>query len=147
MESLQNRVATHFGVTPLFSMRAVSLASSQHCRGIDADVWCKRTLITITRRTQGCRSHTTKTTFIHLPVSVNNSLSTLFSFCVNQPNFFETLTARKYQAGVGGLSKQGLYLRKDRRELNLNFFPSRKKIDDLGSTTSAVITYIRIYTG
>ena len=28
MESLQNRVTTHFGVTPLFSMRAVLLASS-----------------------------------------------------------------------------------------------------------------------
>ena len=30
MELLKNRVATHFGVIPLFSMRAVSLASLQH---------------------------------------------------------------------------------------------------------------------
>ena len=36
-------VATHFGMTPLFSIRAESLASSQSCRSIDADdAWCKR---------------------------------------------------------------------------------------------------------
>ena len=37
MESLQNGVATHFGATALFSIRPVSLASSQHCRSVDAD--------------------------------------------------------------------------------------------------------------
>ena len=31
IESLQNRIATHFGVIPLYSMRAVSPVSSQHC--------------------------------------------------------------------------------------------------------------------
>ena len=32
MESLESGVATHFGVTPLWSMRTVSQASSQHWR-------------------------------------------------------------------------------------------------------------------
>ena len=41
MESLQNGVATHFEVTPLFSVRTVFLASSQCCRSTDADAWCK----------------------------------------------------------------------------------------------------------
>ena len=41
MESLQIGVATHSGVTPLFSMRTVSLASSQHCRCVDADAQSK----------------------------------------------------------------------------------------------------------
>ena len=36
--------ATHSGVTPLFSMRTKSQASSQSCRSVDADSWCKRTL-------------------------------------------------------------------------------------------------------
>ena len=31
-------------VTPLFSMRTGSLASSQSCCSIDADAWCKRAL-------------------------------------------------------------------------------------------------------
>ena len=44
MESLQIGVATHFRVTPSFSMRRVSLASSQSCLSVDADIWCKRTL-------------------------------------------------------------------------------------------------------
>ena len=44
MESLQIRIETHFEATPLFSMRAVLLASSQSCHSIDADVWCKRAL-------------------------------------------------------------------------------------------------------
>ena len=44
----QNRVATHFGVTRLFSMRTVSLASSQSCRSIDADALCKQTIIFFT---------------------------------------------------------------------------------------------------
>ena len=44
MESLQNGVATHFGVTALFSFRPVLLASSQHCPNIDADAQCKRAL-------------------------------------------------------------------------------------------------------
>ena len=37
-------VATHFQGTPLFSMRPESVASSQNCRNVDADVWCKRVL-------------------------------------------------------------------------------------------------------
>ena len=44
MESLQNGVATHFQATPLFSMKTESQASSQRCRSIDADAWCKRAL-------------------------------------------------------------------------------------------------------
>ena len=44
MESLQNGVATYFQATPLTSMRTKLQASSQSCRGIDADAWCKRAL-------------------------------------------------------------------------------------------------------
>ena len=44
MESLQNGVAIHFRVTPLFSMRTVSLASSQSCCSIDNDAWSKGAL-------------------------------------------------------------------------------------------------------
>ena len=44
MESLQNGVATHFQVTPLFSMRTELLASLQICHSTDADVWCKQAL-------------------------------------------------------------------------------------------------------
>ena len=44
MESLQNGVATHFQVTPLFSMRTESLATLQNCRSVDGDVWCKQAL-------------------------------------------------------------------------------------------------------
>ena len=36
MESFKIEVATHFGVTPLLSMRTVSLESSQSCRSVDA---------------------------------------------------------------------------------------------------------------
>ena len=43
MEPLQIGVATHFQVTPLFSMRTELLASSQSCRSIDADAQCKQT--------------------------------------------------------------------------------------------------------
>ena len=39
--SLQIRVPTHSGTTPLFSMSTVSLASSQHCRSVDTDAQCK----------------------------------------------------------------------------------------------------------
>ena len=38
MELLQNRIGTHFQATPLFSMRAVSLAS-QSCGRVDSDTW------------------------------------------------------------------------------------------------------------
>ena len=34
-------VATHFQVTPLFSVKIVSLASSQSCCSIDGHAWCK----------------------------------------------------------------------------------------------------------
>ena len=34
----------HSVVTPLFSMRTGSLVSSQTCRSVDADAWCKRAL-------------------------------------------------------------------------------------------------------
>ena len=43
--TLQNGFATHFQASPLISMRAESLASSQSCRSVDADAWCKRALI------------------------------------------------------------------------------------------------------
>ena len=43
IESLQNGLQPYSGVNPLFSMRAVSLLSSQRCRSVDADAWCKRT--------------------------------------------------------------------------------------------------------
>ena len=44
MESLQNGVVTHFQMIPLFSIRAVWLASSQSHHSVNADVWCKRAL-------------------------------------------------------------------------------------------------------
>ena len=39
--TLQNGVATHFQASPLISMRTELLASSQSCRSVDADAWCK----------------------------------------------------------------------------------------------------------
>ena len=42
MQSLQNGVATHFRVTPLYSVRTESLLSLQSCRSVDADARCKR---------------------------------------------------------------------------------------------------------
>ena len=39
MGSLQNGVATHFQLTPLFTTD--SLASLQSCCSVDADAWCK----------------------------------------------------------------------------------------------------------
>ena len=44
MELPQIGVAIHFQAAQLFSMRTVLLASSQSCRSVDADFWCKRTL-------------------------------------------------------------------------------------------------------
>ena len=44
MESLQNRVATHFQTTSLFSMRTVSIVLSQSSGSVNADAWCKRAL-------------------------------------------------------------------------------------------------------
>ena len=45
----QSGIQPQAGVTPLFSIRTASLASSQNCRSVDSDSWCKRT-ITIARR-------------------------------------------------------------------------------------------------
>ena len=42
MELLENRLQPHSGVTPLFSIRTESLVSSQSCRSIDAECFCKR---------------------------------------------------------------------------------------------------------
>ena len=44
MESHQNEATTHFGVIPLFLIRAVSLSILQSCCQLDADSWCKRAL-------------------------------------------------------------------------------------------------------
>ena len=44
IQLLQNGVATHFGVTLLFSMRALSQAPSQCWPWLNADTWCKRAL-------------------------------------------------------------------------------------------------------
>ena len=44
MESLENGLQLHSGVTPLFSMRTESLASSQKYRSVGANAWCKRAL-------------------------------------------------------------------------------------------------------
>ena len=41
-ELLQIGVANHSGVTALFSIRPISLASSQHCHNVDADAQYKR---------------------------------------------------------------------------------------------------------
>ena len=44
VESLENGLQTHSGAIPLISIRTESQASSQSCRSVDADAWCKRTL-------------------------------------------------------------------------------------------------------
>ena len=44
MDLLENGLQPQSGVTPLFSMKMVSLVSSQSSRSIDADTWCKRAL-------------------------------------------------------------------------------------------------------
>ena len=44
MESLKNGLQSHSGVPPFFSMRTLSLASSQNCCSVDFDAWCKRAL-------------------------------------------------------------------------------------------------------
>ena len=41
MELLENWLQPHSGVTPLFSLRTVSLASSQSCWSVDTDAWYK----------------------------------------------------------------------------------------------------------
>ena len=41
VELLKNRLQPHSGATPLFSVRMESQASSQSCRSIDTDAWCK----------------------------------------------------------------------------------------------------------
>ena len=41
MELLKNGLQPHSGATPLFSIRAVSQASSQSCCSVDADSWCR----------------------------------------------------------------------------------------------------------
>ena len=45
MESLENRLQPHSGVTPPFSMRTELQASLQSCRSVDADAWRKWALI------------------------------------------------------------------------------------------------------
>ena len=45
VESLENRLQPHSGVTPLFSMRMELQASLQSCHSIDADAWCKWALM------------------------------------------------------------------------------------------------------
>ena len=44
MELLENRLKSHSNATPLFSMTVVSLASSQDCRSVDSDAWCKQAI-------------------------------------------------------------------------------------------------------
>ena len=44
VESLENGLQTHSGAIPLISRRRESQASSQSCRSVDADAWCKRAL-------------------------------------------------------------------------------------------------------
>ena len=44
VESLENRLQTHSGATPLFSMRTELQASSLSCCSVDADAWCKWSL-------------------------------------------------------------------------------------------------------
>ena len=45
VESLENTLQPHSGGTPLFSMKTESRATSQGCRSVDADAWCKWALI------------------------------------------------------------------------------------------------------
>ena len=41
VESLENGLQPQSGETPFFSINTESLASSQSCRSIDVDAWCK----------------------------------------------------------------------------------------------------------
>ena len=41
VESLENGLQSHSGANPLFSMRTELQVSSQSCRRVDADDWCK----------------------------------------------------------------------------------------------------------
>ena len=45
--SYQNGLQLHSEATPLFSMKTGSLASSQSCRSVDTDAWCKRALTSL----------------------------------------------------------------------------------------------------
>ena len=42
MESLENEFQPHSGVIPSFSIRTELVASSQSCRCVDDDTWCKQ---------------------------------------------------------------------------------------------------------
>ena len=75
MESLQNAVATYFQVTPLISMRIKSLVSSQSCRSLDADVWCKRALRTLLH--QSSESVTATRHFLYLFMTSRSHTQTL----------------------------------------------------------------------
>ena len=44
VEMLENRLQPQPGGTLLFSMRTGSQASSQSCRSVAADTWCKRVI-------------------------------------------------------------------------------------------------------
>ena len=45
--TLQNEVVTHFQASPLISMRTESLESLQSGHSVDADAWCKWTLMVV----------------------------------------------------------------------------------------------------
>ena len=44
VDSLQNGLQPHSGVTPSFSMKTLLLATSQSCGSVDSDAGCKQTL-------------------------------------------------------------------------------------------------------
>ena len=44
MESFENGLQFHSGVIQLFSMRIVSLVSSQSCHSNDSEAWCEKAL-------------------------------------------------------------------------------------------------------
>ena len=80
IESHQNGVATHSGATPLISMTAILLASSQRWLCVDADTWCKR----VRSLVFSAHSHLT---IVYYPLQkqtlINESFGSLCSvFCV-----------------------------------------------------------------
>ena len=79
MESLENGLQTQSGATPLISMRTESQASSQRCRRVDADAWCKRALSYPFASFNSCYRKDNVVMFIYYNVTVfyNNNINNL----------------------------------------------------------------------
>ena len=87
IESLQIGVGTHFRVTPMFSMKMVSLGSLQSCRRHDTEAWCKRAIVRplVTKPPGGRKLWTTKRKWSRSLVWNNIwilSYGNIYHFCI-----------------------------------------------------------------